>query len=144
MPREGKQELKVFISNRESVCGWSRVRKRYERQGLLIETEGLQKAEDECLEDSEIRERRKEQDAARREVLDRRYVEQFADRVRELFPECPADRRHLPALLHSWSGRNSNRACPTAQAARFASGSDVNEHFRVQPFACIVGRTSVR
>lgn len=149
MPREGKQELKVFISNRESVCGecgenlgtkawitlagkkgalclacadldhllflpsgdaaltrragkhstlsavvlkWSRVRKRYERQGLLVETEGLQKAEEECLADSEIRERRKEQDAARREVLDRRYVEQFADRVGELFPECPADR----------------------------------------------------
>jgi len=40
------------------VLKWSRARKRYERQGLLVETQGLERAEEECLADSEVRERR--------------------------------------------------------------------------------------
>ncbi|MFC1975937.1 DUF2293 domain-containing protein [Chloroflexota bacterium] len=72
------------------VLKWSRARKRYERQGLLVETEALEQAEQECLADSEARARRREREAARRAVLDRQYVEQFAQRVRELFPGCPA------------------------------------------------------
>ena len=39
------------------VLKWSRARKRYERQGLLVEARGLEKAEEECLADSEIRAR---------------------------------------------------------------------------------------
>jgi hypothetical protein len=74
------------------VLKWSRARKRYERQGLLVEEAGLEKAEEECLADSEVRERRREREAVRRETVDRRYVEQFAQRVRELFPGCPAGR----------------------------------------------------
>jgi hypothetical protein len=74
------------------VLQWSRARKRYERQGLLVEEAGLEKAEEECLADSEVRERRREREAVRREDVDRRYVEQFAQRVRELFPGCPAGR----------------------------------------------------
>src|SRR5215510_2459859 len=72
------------------VLKWSRARKRYERQGLLVEEEALTKAEEECLADSEIRERRREREAVRREELDRQYVERFAQRVRELFSACPA------------------------------------------------------
>src|SRR5438132_8762500 len=143
------EELKVFISSRESICGecgenlgskawitlawekgalclacadldhllflpsgntaltrrarkhstlaavvlkWSRARKRYERQGLLVEEQGLEKAEEECLADSEVRERRREREAIRREEFDRQFVEQFARRVRELFPACPTGR----------------------------------------------------
>jgi hypothetical protein len=74
------------------VLKWSRARKRYERQGILVETQALEKAEEECLADSEIRARRKEREAVRREELDRQYVEQFAARVKELFPQCPAGR----------------------------------------------------
>jgi len=74
------------------VLKWSRARKRYERQGLLVETQALEKAEEECLADSDIRARRKEREAARREELDRQYVEQFAARVKELFPRCPTGR----------------------------------------------------
>ena len=33
------------------VLRWSRARKRYERQGLLVEAEALEKAEQECLAD---------------------------------------------------------------------------------------------
>src|SRR5712692_1578649 len=37
------------------VLKWSRARKRYERQGLLVEAAALDKAEQECLADSEVR-----------------------------------------------------------------------------------------
>jgi hypothetical protein len=89
------------------VLKWSRARKRYERQGLLVEEQALEKAEEECLADSEIRERRKEREAVRREELDRQYVEQFAQRVRELFPACPAGREAAIArhACQKYSGR---------------------------------------
>jgi hypothetical protein len=72
------------------VLRWSRARKRYERQGLLVEVEALEKAEAECLADSEARARRRERAAERRAVLDQEYIERFAKRVRELYPSCPA------------------------------------------------------
>ena len=74
------------------VLRWSRARKRYERQGLLVEAGALEQAEQECLVDAEARERRKEREAARRAELDRHYVEAFAARVRELFRGCPPGR----------------------------------------------------
>jgi hypothetical protein len=74
------------------VLRWSRARKRYERQGLLVEDEALQQAEQECLADQEARARRRERAAARRAELDRQYVERFAARVRELYPRCPPGR----------------------------------------------------
>ena len=68
------------------VLKWARARKRYERQGLLVDNQALEQAERECLADSEARGRRREREATRRAELDRQYVEQFALRVRELFP----------------------------------------------------------
>ena len=74
------------------VLKWSRARKRYERQGLLVEEPALELAEQECLNDSEARERRRLRESERREELDRHYVESFAALVRELFPNCPPNR----------------------------------------------------
>jgi hypothetical protein len=74
------------------VLQWSRARRRYERQGLLVEETALDQAEQACLADSEARERRREREAERRVELDKQYVEQFAGRVRELFPGCPPGR----------------------------------------------------
>jgi hypothetical protein len=74
------------------VLKWSRPRKRYERQGLLVESKALEQAEEKCLADSEVRARRQEREAVRRAELDRQYVEDFAGRVRELFPGCPPGR----------------------------------------------------
>jgi len=74
------------------VLKWSHARKRYERQGLLVEAQALEQAEKECLADSEVRARRREREAARRAELDHEYVERFAMRVRELFPRCPSGR----------------------------------------------------
>jgi hypothetical protein len=74
------------------VLRWSRARKRYERQGLLVEEAAVAQAERECLEDAEARARQRGRAAARRAELDEAYVERFAVRVRELFPSCPAGR----------------------------------------------------
>jgi hypothetical protein len=89
------------------VLKWSRARKQYERQGLLIEETALQEAEAECLEDAEARERRRIREAERRAELDQEYVKLFAKRVRELFPSCPYG-REVAIAEHSclkYSGR---------------------------------------
>jgi hypothetical protein len=42
------------------VVRFSRARKRYERQGILVEEEALQAAEQQCLADEDARARRRE------------------------------------------------------------------------------------
>jgi hypothetical protein len=79
------------------VLKWSRARKRYERQGLLVEEHALERAEAECLNDVEARTRRREREAERRAELDAEFVTRFAQRIRELFPGCPSDRPEVIA-----------------------------------------------
>ncbi len=89
------------------VLKWSRARKHYERQGLLVEEAALQRAEQECLEDADVRARRNEREAERRAEIDQEYVQHFAARVRELFPNCPAGREQIIAVhaCQKYSGR---------------------------------------
>jgi hypothetical protein len=63
------------------VPKWTRARKRYERQGLLVQSQALEQAEQECLADSEARARRRKRRAMRRAELDREYVQRFAFRI---------------------------------------------------------------
>jgi hypothetical protein len=72
------------------VLKWSGARKRYERQGLLVESRALEQAEQECLADSKARALRREREAMRRDQLDRDYVKRFVARIRELYPGCPS------------------------------------------------------
>jgi hypothetical protein len=89
------------------VLKWSRARKRYERQGLLIEEEALQRAEAECLNDAEARARRRDREAERRAELDVQFVAGFAARIRQLHPGCPPDRAERIAAhaCQKYSGR---------------------------------------
>lgn len=89
------------------VLKWSRARKHYERQGLLVEETALQRAEQECLADEEVRARRNERQAERRAELDQGFVLSFAKRVRELFPNCPTGRERIIAehACQKYSGR---------------------------------------
>jgi len=89
------------------VLKWSRVRKHYERQGLLVEEAALQRAEQECLDDADVRARRSEREAERRAEIDQEYVQHFAARVRELFPNCPDGRERVIAehACQKYSGR---------------------------------------
>jgi hypothetical protein len=74
------------------VLKFSRARRRYERQGLLVEETALDLAEEECLADFEVRALRKEREAERRAGLDQKYVQQFAHKIRELFPRMETGR----------------------------------------------------
>jgi len=89
------------------VLKWSLARKRYERQGLLVQEEALQRAEEECLADAEIRIRRQEREAERRRELDVVYIEEFARRIGQLFPRCPNERARVIAehACEKYSGR---------------------------------------
>ena len=63
------------------VLKWSRRRKRYERQGLLVEEEAIEKAETECLKDADVRERRRIREAERREDADKEYIRTYSKAV---------------------------------------------------------------
>lgn len=89
------------------VLKFSRARKRYERKGLLVEENALQQAEVECLADSDSRARRSEREAERRAEMDQQYIQDFARRVREVFPNCPSGREQEIAehACRKYSGR---------------------------------------
>ncbi|MGI9066667.1 MAG: DUF2293 domain-containing protein [Pyrinomonadaceae bacterium] len=89
------------------VLKFSRARRRYERQGLLVEENALQQAEAECLAESEVRSRRAERERIRREDFDHQYIQAFANRVRELFPHTPKGREQEIAehACRKYSGR---------------------------------------
>jgi len=89
------------------VVRFSRARGRYERQGLLIEEPALEKAEVECLADSDARKAARERAAAYREKLDDAYVADFTAAVTRQFPGCPPDEAAAIArhACVKWSGR---------------------------------------
>jgi hypothetical protein len=74
------------------VVRWSRSRKRYERQGILVEEPALEEAERQCLADADARLRRRERDAVRRADEDVEFQRRFAAQIAQLYPGCPAQR----------------------------------------------------
>jgi hypothetical protein len=82
-------------------------RKRYERQGILVEEAALELAEEQCLADEDIRERRRERDRERRAHQDVEFQARFADKIIELFPHCPPPRAE--AIAQHAGTRGSGR-----------------------------------
>lgn len=74
------------------VVRFSRARRRYERQGVLVEEAALERAEAECLADAERRARRRERDVIRREHEDLELQTRMAEKITVLFPGCPPER----------------------------------------------------
>jgi hypothetical protein len=72
------------------VVRFSRARKRYERQGLLVELPALEQAEQECLSDADQRARARERAGPARERMDAAYVRAFGEAVQAIYPGCPA------------------------------------------------------
>jgi hypothetical protein len=71
------------------VVRFSRARKRYERQGLLVTATALQQAEQECAADAPERQRARERSRVERQVEDQDFVEAFTKAIAEQFPGCP-------------------------------------------------------
>lgn len=63
------------------VVKFSRTRGRYERQGLLVEEQALEKARSECLDDEALRIVARERAAESRERADSQYVEKFGNQI---------------------------------------------------------------
>lgn len=89
------------------VVRFSRTRKRYERQGILVETSALERAEQECAEDADERAAGRTRDAVRRREEDRKLVARMASKIRILFPGCPA--HELAAIAEHTAARGSGR-----------------------------------
>jgi hypothetical protein len=94
------------------VVRFSRARKRYERQGILVEEDALERAEQECLADEESRARRRDRDAARRAGEDLELQARMAVEIGKLFPGCPPGRAE--AITRHAAQRGSGRVGRTA------------------------------
>ena len=96
-----------YSTLRAVVVRWSNTRKRYDRQGLLVEPEALLRAEQESLADAEVRARRQARAAERRQHEDRDFIAAFAKAIREQYPGCPANEETQIAehACRKYSGR---------------------------------------
>ncbi len=100
------------------VVRFSRTRRRYERQGLLVEEVALERAEDECLSDADKRERARERAAVARSEADAEYVAQFAERIVALYPGC--SREEAQRIAAHACRKHSGRIGRSASAKAFA------------------------
>jgi len=89
------------------VVKFSRSRHRYERQGLLVESEALIRAEKECEDDAADRKISREHAVIVRERADKEYIAQFSKKILIHYPGCPAQEAEAIAdhACQKYSGR---------------------------------------
>jgi len=103
------------------VVRFGRARRRYERQGILVEEAALERAEGECLVDEEARARRRAREEARREASDLKLQDEIAREIARLFPGCPAER--AAAVARHTGTRGSGRVGRTAAGRALDPGA---------------------
>jgi hypothetical protein len=89
------------------VVRFSRTRKRYERQGLLVADAALAQAEDQCAADAPERAVRRAQAAVVRQTVDGEFIGSVARAIGEQFPACPAGEAR--AIAEHTAQRGSGR-----------------------------------
>ena len=97
------------------VVRFSRTRGRYERQGILVETSGIEKAERECLEDADERAVARARGSDWRRKQDVELAAQMMKQISLLFPGCPAS--EIAEIAKHTALRGSGRVGRT-EAAR--------------------------
>lgn len=103
------------------VVRFSRARKRYERQGVLVEETALEQAEAECLADEDARSRRRQRERERRDLEDEDFERELATQIGRLFPACPSER--VKEIASHTSRRGSGRIGRTASARALDSAA---------------------
>ncbi len=93
---------------------FSRARKRWERQGVLVEETAIEQAEAECLADEDARARRRERERERRAGEDVEFQRELALEITRLFPSCAPARAE--AIARHTGDRGSGRVGRTAAA----------------------------
>jgi hypothetical protein len=94
------------------VARFSKTRGRYERQGILVEKAGLEKAEQECTADADERAAARARGALQRREHDRELVARMTKEIAALFPGCPP--RDAAAIAQHTAVRGSGRVGRTA------------------------------
>ena len=102
------------------VVRFSRSRGRYERQGILVEASGLEKAEQECELDAGERASARAIGAARRKEQDRALIAEMTVRIGSMFPRCPPP--EVAAIAAHTAARGSGRV------GRTAAGRKLEKH----------------
>lgn len=115
LSRRSKKHSKLWAV----VVRFSRTRKRYERQGLLVSEEALERAEQECLGDEAQRLVHREQGALRRKREDKALVQKMIDELKVMYPRI-SSRDALRIASHT-AVRGSGRV------GRSAAGQALNE-----------------
>lgn len=112
------------------VVRFSRSRRRYERHGILVEEDALERAEVECLADAKARARRSERESARRREQDLDLQVRMTSEIRRLFPGCPPEQaeqiaRHAAARGSGRVGRTAAGRALDPQAIELAVAASV-------------------
>ena len=112
------------------VVRFSRARKRFERQGVLVEERALERAEQECLADEDVRACRRERDAQRRAGEDLALRARMSEEIVRLFPGCPPERaqsiaRHASVRGSGRVGRSAAGRALEPQALELAVAAAV-------------------
>jgi hypothetical protein len=117
LSRRAKQESTLSVL----VMRFNKRRKRYERQGILVEETALERAESQCLADEDLRARRRERDAARRAEQDVEFQAAMAVQIRRLFPGCAEERAR--AIAEHAGTRGSGRVGRSAAGRALDEGA---------------------
>jgi hypothetical protein len=110
----------VHSRRRAVVVRFSRSRKRYERQGILVEPGALEQAEQECTQDASERATARARAAERRREEDGALTARMVEQIGRLFPGCPS--REAAAIAEHTARRGSGRV------GRTEAGRDLEEH----------------
>jgi hypothetical protein len=103
---------------RAVVLKWSRSRKRYERQGILVTADAIAIAEQASLADADLRERRRARAADRRAAQEPAFIDSVVAALRAQFPGCPPEEVEQIAVwaCEKHSGRVGRSAAAKALA----------------------------
>ncbi|ALG07921.1 DUF2293 domain-containing protein [Kibdelosporangium phytohabitans] len=101
------------------VVRFDQGRKRYQRQGILVEESAMEQAEQSCLADEEVRLRRRDRDRERRAGEDVALIARMTELIGTLFPHCPPGR--ADAIARHTGLRGSGRV------GRSAAGRALDE-----------------
>jgi hypothetical protein len=85
MSRRSKKHSPLFAV----VVQFNRRAKRYERRGLLVTPAAIERAELECLSDTDKRAVQRQRGAIRRAADDVQLVDAMIEQIRAQFPSCP-------------------------------------------------------
>lgn len=115
------------------VVRFSKARKRYERQGILVEEAALADAERQCLADEEARARRRERERGQRADQDLELQARAAEEILRIFPGCPAGRaeeiaRHATVRGSGRVGRTAAGRALDPEAITLAVVASVRHH----------------